>query len=437
MLDIKFICKNADTVKENLTKRGNETAVGIIDMIVDLHQKITADTTELQSFETRNNVRVKEMGRIARELKSAKTVNPDMIQAFHEMRDEGNRDGKITEELKSSLRKNKEQRDSLALLVPNLLDERVPAGLDETMNRVIKEVWPTGCGNPICENPKEHWEIGSVVDLFDFDRASKISGPRFAIMKGRLARLERALGQFMLDAQVANGFVETAVPVIVTTDTMIKSDKLPKFADQAYKLASEDQWLVPTAEVPLVTMYSNELLDDILPIRHVAMSNCFRSEAGAGGRDTKGLIRQHQFQKVELVSIVHPDESDAELEKITSAAESILEMLGLPYRRILLCSGDTGFGARMTYDLEVWLPGQKAWREISSCSNVGDFQARRANIRFKKGSEKPIYAHTLNGSGLAVGRTLVAVLENYQTDSGNIMIPQALYKYLNNESCFA
>lgn len=434
MLDIKTICKNADMVKENLTKRGNETAVAIVDMIIDLHRKITTETTELQSYETRNNARVKEIGRVIRELKNTETTNPDMIKAFHEMREEASRDGKIMEELKGSLRKDKEQRDNLALLIPNLLDERVPVGLDETMNKVIKEVWPTGCGKPICENPKEHWEIGSVVDLFDFDRASKISGPRFAIMKGRLARLERALGQFMLDTQVANGFVEIAVPVIVTTDTMIKSDKLPKFADQAYKLANEDQWLVPTAEVPLVTMYSNETLDTILPIRHVAMSNCFRSEAGAGGRDAKGLIRQHQFQKVELVSLVHPDESDAELEKITSAAEVILEMLGLPYRRVLLCSGDTGFGARMTYDLEVWLPGQKAWREISSCSNVGDFQARRANIRFKKDNEKPAYVHTLNGSGLAVGRTLVALLENYQTDSGQVMIPQALYKYLDNEA---
>lgn len=279
--------------------------------------------------------------------------------------------------------------------------------------------------------PREHFELGEALGLMDFETASRLSGARFVVLRGALARMERALGQFMLDLHTTdNGYEETAVPVLVNNEAMYGTDKLPKFADQSFR-TEDGRWLIPTAEVPLTASVSGQILPaNVLPRELVALSSCFRSEAGAAGRDTRGMLRQHQFQKVEMVSITTPEESDAEHERMTRCAEMVLEKLGIPYRRLLLCAGDTGFGAAKTFDLEAWLPGQKAWREISSCSTTRDFQARRMNARYRVADGKPAFVHTLNGSGLAVGRTLIAVMENYQNEDGSITVPEVLRPYM-------
>ncbi|MCT6879036.1 MAG: serine--tRNA ligase, partial [Commensalibacter sp.] len=283
----------------------------------------------------------------------------------------------------------------------------------------------------------QHFDLGEKLGMMDFSLASKLSGTRFVVLRGALARLERALGQFMLDLHTQeHGYVEHNVPLMVNAKTMYNTDKLPKFGDQSF-CTKDERWLIPTAEVPLTGMQADELIGyEELPIRRVALSACFRSEAGAAGRDTRGMIRQHQFYKVELVSITTPDDSAKEHERMTRCAETVLEKLEIPYRRILLCAGDTGFGAAKTWDLEAWLPGQQAWREISSCSNTHAFQARRMNARYRPKDENgkkvsPEFVHTLNGSGVAVGRALVAVMENYQNKDGSISIPKVLRPYLS------
>ncbi|MFT8655620.1 MAG: serine--tRNA ligase [Acetobacter papayae] len=323
------------------------------------------------------------------------------------------------------------ERNSTALLanLPNRLDAGVPAGADENAN-VEQHVW--GDRRVFDFTPKQHFELGETLGLMDFGTASKLSGARFVLLRGALARLERALGQFMLDLHTAeHGYTEVMVPTLVNDDAMYGTDKLPKFADQSFR-TEDGRWLIPTAEVPLTASVSGDILDGAtLPLRLTALSQCFRSEAGAAGRDVRGMLRQHQFEKVEMVSITTPEASEAEHERMTRCAETVLERLGIPYRRMLLCAGDTGFGAARTYDLEAWLPGQNAWREISSCSNTRDFQARRMNARFRpKAGESPAFVHTLNGSGLAVGRTLIAVMENYQNADGSITIPEALRPYM-------
>jgi seryl-tRNA synthetase len=276
--------------------------------------------------------------------------------------------------------------------------------------------------------PRQHFEIGEALGLMDFERAARLAGSRFTVLRGPLARLERALGQFMVNLHTeAHGYTEVAVPSLVNDAAVFGTNQLPKFAEDLFR-TTDGRWLIPTAEVPLTNLVAGEILaEKDLPIRVTALTDCFRSEAGASGRDTRGMLRQHQFRKVELVSIAHPEHSDAEHERMTRCAEAVLEALGLPYRRMLLCAGDTGFGAARTYDLEVWLPGQGMWREISSCSNTRDFQARRMNARFRAQDGKAVApVHSLNGSGVAVGRALIAVVENYQTADGKVRIPESL-----------
>jgi seryl-tRNA synthetase len=312
--------------------------------------------------------------------------------------------------------------------VPNVLDAAVPDGRDETDNKVEK-VW--GTPRELGFAPKEHFEIGEKLGLMDFAAAGKLAGSRFTVLRGALARLERALGQFMLDVHTAeHGYSETMVPLLVNDAAMFGTGQLPKFAEDLFR-TTDGRWLIPTAEVSLTNLVAGEILPaQKLPMRMTALTPCFRSEAGSAGRDVRGMLRQHQFTKVEMVSVAHPEESEAEHERMTRCAEVILERLELPYRRMLLCAGDTGFSSTKTYDLEVWLPGQGMYREISSCSNTGAFQARRMNARFRNAEGKLEFPHTLNGSGVAVGRALIAVLENYQNEDGSVTVPAALLGYM-------
>ncbi len=321
----------------------------------------------------------------------------------------------------------RELRDGLSSY-PNILDDEVPLGIDETHNVVLKEVGDC----PIFDFPaREHFELGEALGQMDFATAAKLSGARFTLLRGGLARLERALGQFMLDLHIQeHGYEEIAPPLLVNDAAVYGTGQLPKFADDLFH-TTDGRWLIPTAEVPLTNTVAGEILPESrLPIRLTALTDCFRSEAGSAGRDTRGMLRQHQFKKVELVSITRPDDSDAEHERMTRCAETALERLQLPYRRVLLCAGDTGFSAAKTFDLEVWLPGQNAWREISSCSNCRAFQARRMNARYRTAEKKMEHVHTLNGSGVAVGRALIAVMENFQQADRSVAVPEALLPYM-------
>ncbi len=313
--------------------------------------------------------------------------------------------------------------------LPNMLDAAVPDGFGEDANRLVRQVGtPTDLGFA----PRQHFELGETLGMMDFATASKIAGARFTILRGPLARMERALGQFMIDLHTReHGYDEVCVPLLVNSASVYGTNQLPKFAEDLFQ-TTDGRWLIPTAEVPLTNMAAGEIIaETTLPLRVAALSDCFRSEAGASGRDTRGMLRQHQFRKVELVSIARPDTSDAEHERMTGCAERVLELLGLPFRRMVLCAGDTGFGAAKTFDLEVWLPGQQAWREISSCSNMRDFQARRMNARFRAAEGKNVaHVHTLNGSGVAVGRALIAVMENHQQADGSILVPDVLRPWM-------
>lgn len=325
-----------------------------------------------------------------------------------------------------------EQLNALLLSIPNLPHDSVPIGPDESANELVRTV---GEAKPLDFDARPHWEIGESLGILDFERASKLSGARFALYQGAGARLELALANFMLDIAQDNGFIPVIPPVLVRSDAMIASGQYPKFKGESFETTDEEFTLIPTSEVPLVNLHRDEILDESsLPIRYTAFTPCFRKEAGAAGRDTRGLIRLHQFNKVELVSLTRAEDSFEELERLTANAESVLQKLELPYRVMALCTGDMGFAAAKTYDLEVWLPGQGGYREISSCSNCTDFQSRRAKIRYRTDEggkkKKTTLAHTLNGSGLAVGRTFVAVLENYQRADGSVAIPSALQPYL-------
>jgi seryl-tRNA synthetase len=328
------------------------------------------------------------------------------------------------------------QEDGLLLIFPNLLDERVPNGTDEEDNELVEQ-W--GEPKQFAFEPKEHHILGEELGLYDAERAAKIAGSRFSILKGDLAKMERALIQLFLDTAEDNGYTEVLVPYIVNRDTMTGTGQLPKFEEDLFKLTSEingmDGFLIPTAEVPVTNMFRDEIInEEDLPIHLCAFTPCFRAEAGTYGKDTHGLIRQHQFHKVELVKITKPEHSDAEHQALTAHACGILEALELPYRKMRLCAGDTSFAAQMCFDLEVWLPGQGKYREISSCSNFGEFQARRMRTRFRPKGGKPQLCHTINGSGLAVGRTLVAIMENYQQADGSIAIPTVLQPYMRGKT---
>ncbi len=356
-------------------------------------------------------------------LKRNKQPAEEHMAALREIREQ-------IQSLEGDLRTTEEPLHNHALNIPNLPHDSVPHGKNEQENQEIRR-W--GEPTTFAFTPRSHHELGETLGILDFPRATKITGARFSVGLGLGAQLERALANFMLDLHTQeHGYTEVLPPVIVNRSSMTGTGQLPKFEEDAFHLAAEDFFLIPTAEVPVTNLYRDDILDSTqLPIRYVAHSSCFRREAGSYGKDTQGLIRVHQFQKVELVNFVHPNQSYEELERLTQAAENILQKLQLPYRVMALCTGDLGFSATKTYDLEVWLPSQQRYREISSCSNFEAFQARRANVRFRVKKEKPQFLHTLNGSGLAIGRTVVAILENYQQANGSVTIPEALQPYLH------
>lgn len=421
MLDMKFLRSNFEEIKKKLEHRGEDLTD--FDQFVDLDKKrreLIVTTEELKS--KRNEVSSK----IA-ELKREKKDTDHLIQ---EMRQVGERIKTLDEELKEI----EEKLETLILSIPNIPHESVPVGDSEEDNVEVRK-WgeiPT-----FRFEPKPHWEIADQLGILDFERAGKVTGSRFVFYKGLGARLERALISFMIDLHVEeHGYEEVLTPYIVNRTSMIGTGQLPKFEEDAFKIQGEDYFLIPTAEVPVTNLHRDEILQEKqLPINYVAYSACFRSEAGAAGRDTRGLIRQHQFNKVELVKIVKPEDSYEELEKLTSHAENVLKLLGLPYRVMSMCTADLGFTAAKKYDLEVWLPSYQTYREISSCSNFEAFQARRANIRFRRDPKaKPEHVHTLNGSGLAIGRTVAAILENYQQEDGSVVIPEVLRPYMGNKT---
>ncbi len=416
MHDIAFIRANPAAFDAALVRRGLEP---LADRIVALDAKKREAATRVQQAQSRRNEASKAIGQAMGQgdKEKAEALKAEVAEIKASMPEWEEAENAAGEELK----------DLLAIL-PNLPAEDVPEGADEADN---VELHSWGTKRDFAFAPKEHAEIGPALGM-DFETGTKLSGARFTFLRGDIARMHRALAQFMLDKQTReNGYTECNPPVLVGDDAMYGTDKLPKFAEDSFR-TTDDRWLVPTSEVPLTYSVAGEILTDLAqPIRLTAHTLCFRSEAGSAGRDTRGFIRQHQFEKVEMVSICRPENSEAEHERMTRCAEAILEALELPYRRMLLCTGDMGFGARKTYDLEVWLPGQGAYREISSCSNTGDFQARRMNARYRpEGEKKTAFVHTLNGSGLAVGRTLVAVMENYQQEDGSVAVPEALAPYM-------
>lgn len=416
MHDLKSIRENPAAFDAALARRG---VAAVAAEILVLDERRRSVLTELQEGQSRRNEASKAIGAA---MGKGDSATADALKAE-------------VSQLKEKLPLLEEQErtvsaelDALLAAIPNLPFEEVPQGADENDN---VEVSRWGTPRAFDFDAKDHSEIGPPLGL-DFETGVAISGARFTFMRGQMARLNRALGQFMLDHQtVENGYSECATPYLVRTESLFSTGQLPKFAEDNFQ-TTDGRWLIPTAEVSLTNSVREQILDEAaLPIRMTALTPCFRSEAGAAGKDTKGLIRQHQFEKVELVSITRPEDSAAEHERMTEAAEGVLQALNLPYRKLLLCTGDMGFGARKTYDLEVWLPGQGLYREISSCSNCGDFQARRMNARYRPVEGKgTAFVHTLNGSGLAVGRTLVAVIENYQNADGSVSVPDVLKPYM-------
>jgi seryl-tRNA synthetase len=416
MHDIRQIRENPAAFDAGLARRG---VAPVSAQIVALDEQRRALATRAQESQNRRNEASKAIGKA---MGQGDTATADALKAE-------------VAGLKDSLPAlEAEEKEVAAKLhdllagLPNIPADAVPDGADEAQN---VEVFKWGVPRDFAFTPKEHADIGPALGL-DFETGAKLSGARFTFLKGQMARLHRALAQFMLDTQTAtNGFMECNVPLLVKDDAVYGTGQLPKFSEDLFR-TTDGRWLIPTAEVSLTNAVAGEILDTAaLPLRMTALTPCFRSEAGAAGRDTRGFIRQHQFEKVELVTVCRPEDSEGEHEKMVAAAESILQALGLPYRKVLLCAGDMGATARLTYDLEVWLPGQQAYREISSISNCGDYQARRMNARFKpEGAKKTEFVHTLNGSGLAVGRTLVAVLENYQQEDGSVLVPDVLKPWM-------
>ena len=416
MHDIRAIRETPELYEKAWAAKGRSGAAA---QAIDLDAKLRAAKLALETAQSRRNEASKLIGQ-------AKAKKDD-AEAQRLMAEVEQVKGVLAEQAEIERAVSAELHDLLAAL-PNIPLPDVPAGADEHENVEVRR-W----GEPFAiSNPKDHVDLGEGLGFVDFEAAARMSGARFVVLKGQIARLERAIGQFMLDLQTQeHGYTEVSPPLLVNDAAAYGTDKLPKFADDLFK-TTDGRWLIPTAEVPLTSMVMDQIVaEEELPLRMTALTPCFRSEAGASGRDTRGMIRQHQFYKVELVSITAPDKSEEEHERMVGCAEAVLKALELPFRTMLLCTGDMGFGARKTYDLEVWLPSEGRYREISSCSNCGDFQARRMDARTKKAGEKGArFVHSLNGSGLAVGRTLVAVMENYQDEKGRIAIPQALHRYL-------
>jgi seryl-tRNA synthetase len=420
MHDIRAIRDNPEAFVAGWSSRGVDDAQSVVERIIELDKDLRAAQTTGQEALARRNAASKAIG--------AAMGKKDMVEADRLKAEVETLKTDIAEAGEAEAAKGAELRDLLAGL-KNLAAADVPDGEDENDNvEVLK------CGEPRTTGPaKDHADLGEALGLLDFEAAARMSGSRFAVLKGQLARLERAIGQFMLDLQTGkHGYLEVAPPYMVKDDAMFGTGQLPKFEEDLFR--SGEHLLIPTAEVSLTNLVREQILgeDEVAqPMRLTALTPCFRAEAGSAGRDTRGLIRQHQFSKVEMVSICRPEDSEAEHERMTACAEAVLQALELPYRKVLLCKGDMGFSAQKTYDLEVWLPSQNTYREISSCSNCGDFQARRMDARFKRAGEKKTeFLHTLNGSGLAVGRTLVAVMENYQQEDGSIAVPSALLPYM-------
>ncbi|MFZ5587567.1 MAG: serine--tRNA ligase [Thermodesulfobacteriota bacterium] len=419
MLDLKFVRDNLAAVRQACE---NRRAAVDLDGFAALDQRRRDLLPELEGLRARRNEVSAQVGKA----KQQKAAGQDLAPVYAEMKEVGQRIKALEDELKTV----QDQLDALLLTIPNLPHASVPVGAGEEDNPVAA-VWGD---KPVFDfEPLNHWDIGEALDIIDFERAAKITGARFAVLRGAGARLERAITAYMLDLHTTkHGYTEILPPFMVNSRAMTGTGQLPKFAEDLFRLQGTDYWLIPTAEVPVTNLHLDEVLSaEDLPICYTAYTPCFRAEAGSHGKDVRGLIRQHQFDKVELVRFVRPEESYAHLEELTANAEAVLQGLGLHYRKVVLCTGDMGFSAAKTYDLEVWLPGQQKYREISSCSNFEDFQARRINVRYKeKGQKGARLVHTLNGSGLAVGRTLVAVLENYQQADGGVRIPPALVPYM-------
>ncbi|URQ75809.1 MAG: serine--tRNA ligase [Candidatus Ochrobactrum gambitense] len=417
MLDIKWIRENPEDLDKALAKRG---AGPLSSELIALDEKRRENVGKVQAAQERRNAASKEIGKAMAE-KDAATA--DKLKAeVSELKNF------LAEAEEEERRLVKELNDALST-IPNIPLGDVPLGKDEADNVEVRRV---GNQRNFSFQPKEHYELGEALGLMDFERAAKIAGARFTILKGGLARLERALGQFMLDLHTTqHGYTETMPPLMVRDEAVYGTGQLPKFSEDLFR-TTDGRWLIPTAEVPLTNLVADEIVDvKTLPQRYTALTPCFRSEAGSAGRDTRGMLRQHQFLKVEMVSITDAESSVAEHERMTACAEEVLKRLELPFRTVVLCTGDMGFGAQKTYDIEVWLPGQNTYREISSCSVCGDFQGRRMNSRYRPEGEKSTrFVHTLNGSGVAVGRALIAVMENYQQEDGSIHIPEALQPYM-------
>lgn len=417
MLDIKRIRTNADEVKNAVKRRGKDMGA-VIDGILEIDEKRREISTRADNMKAEQNKASKEIPVFKKEGKDTTALMAEMKLLADKVRE---CDGEIAV--------LEEKQRELLLSIPNTPHESVPAGTDDSQNAEQRS-W--GEPRKFEYEPKPHWDIGSNLDILDPERAAKVTGKRFHFYKGLGARLERSIINFYLDQHTASGYVEILPPFMANTASMTGTGQLPKFAEDMFKLEGLDYYLIPTAEVPVTNLYRDEILDGArLPIRHCAYSACFRAEAGSAGRDTRGLIRQHQFNKVELVKFAKPEESYDELEKLTNDAETKLQMLGLPYRVVALCGGDLGFSSAKTYDIEVWMPSYNRYLEISSCSNFEDYQARRANIKYKDNpKDKAQLVHTLNGSGLAIGRTVAAILENYQNDDGSVTVPEALRPYM-------
>ena len=412
-------CTNFEIYKRMLVNRGDDPA--LVDRIIELNEERKAKILAFEQEKSRQNQASQEFSRAKKNGESTQELLIKMRELSQRVKDLEVRSQEVQEKIQNYLS-----------FLPNILDATTPIGRTEEDNVLYHEY-----GKKINYDfkTKEHWELGEINKTIDFERAGKVSGARFSFLRGDGARLERALIHFMLDKHIKNNYEEILPPLMVNAMSLFGTGNFPKFQEDVFHIKNKDGFLIPTAEVPITNFYAGEVLEaKDLPQKFVAYTPCFRAEAGSYGRDTKGLIRQHQFNKVELVKFSHPEESEAEHESLLESAESILKDLDLHYQVVILCSGDISFGAKKCYDINVWLPGQQAYREISSCSNFGDFQARRANIRFRPSQgEKPLFVHTLNGSGLAIGRTLVAIYENYQREDGSIQVPEVLIPYMNGK----
>ncbi|MFC1500916.1 serine--tRNA ligase [Elusimicrobiota bacterium] len=414
MLDIKLIRENAENISKALEKRGKKFSFN--ELLAWDKERLTV-LSETEALREKRNKSAEEVGKLK---KLKKEPANKLIEEMNSVRE-------LIKEKEQSLSVLEQKIDNFLLNIPNIPDETTPIGKNEKENKVIKEV---GKIEKLDFKARTHWEIGEYLDILDFETAAKLSGARFSLLKGAGCVLERALISFFIDTHAENGYTEILAPYLVSAKSMQGTGQLPKFSEELFKCSDDDLYLIPTAEVSITNMHRDEFMDEKdLPKKYVSYSACFRREAGSYGKDTKGLIRNHQFNKVELVKFTKPGESAKELESLTKDAEEVLKKLGLTYRINELCSGDIGFSASKTYDLEVWMPGEQKWREISSCSNFKDFQARRMDIKVRYNDKKKDFVHTINGSGVAVGRTFAAILENYQQKDGSVIVPEVLRPY--------